>query len=117
MDARALRNFEKILKERKEAILAQLNDNDKDIQALRSSEPNDNVDFSTINTSSQIEQTIALNLQSELNDITLSLQKIKKNIYGICELCGDEIDLNRIKIKPHARYCKNCRELVEKEKK
>lgn len=112
-----LNNFQTLLEQRKQTILTQLSDNAQDIEDLLGSEPNDNVDFSTINTSSQIEQTIAENLKQELKEIDLSLQKIKQNTYGICELCGENIDLNRIKIKPHARYCINCRELVEKENK
>lgn len=117
MEKKDLERFESILKKRKTQILAQLNDDANEIEGLLHSEPNDNVDFSTINTSSHIEQTIAENLRVELDDIALSLQKIKQNTYGICELCGDNIDLNRLKIKPHARYCKNCRESVEKENK
>lgn len=117
MEKKDLERFEGILQKRKAQILAQLNDDANEIEGLLSSEPNDNVDFSTINTSSQIEQAIAENLRVELDDIALSLQKIKQNTYGICELCGENIDLNRLKIKPHARYCKNCRESVEKENK
>ena len=117
MQTKDLKHFASILEKRKAQILAQLNDDASEIEGLLSSEPNDNVDFSTINTSSQIEQAIAENLKTELSDIALSLQKIAKNTYGICELCGENIDLNRIKIKPHARYCKNCREFVEKENK
>lgn len=117
MDKKNLNNFEKILNERRMAILAQLDSSNRDVEGLFGSEPNDNVDFSTITTSSQIEQTISENLRAELNDIARSLGKIRAGNYGICELCEDDIDLNRLKIKPHARYCKNCREIIEKEKK
>lgn len=117
MEKKDLERFEDILQKRRMQILAQLNDDADEIEGLLSSEPNDNVDFSTISTSSQIEQAIAGNLKAELNDIALSLHKIRQNTYGICELCGENIDLNRLKIKPHARYCKNCRESVEKENK
>ncbi len=117
MEAKDLKHFQGVLQKRQAQILAQLNYDASEIEGLLGSEPNDNVDFSTINTSSQIEQAIAENLRVELDDIALSLQKIRQNTYGICELCGENIDLNRIKIKPHARYCKNCREFVEKENK
>lgn len=117
MDKRDLSAFERVLTARKEAILTQLDSSNRDVEGLLGSEPNDNVDFSTINTSSQIEQTISENLRAELADIERSLGKIRAGNYGICELCEDDIDLNRLKIKPHARYCKNCREIIEKERK
>ncbi|WP_394909013.1 RNA polymerase-binding protein DksA [uncultured Helicobacter sp.] len=52
--------------------------------------------------------------KTEINDIDYALTKIKNKTYGICEMCDDEIDIERLKIKPHARYCINCREYVEK---
>lgn len=51
---------------------------------------------------------------SEIDDIDYALTKIKNKTYGICEMCDDEIDIDRLKIKPHARYCIDCREYVEK---
>ncbi|MEL1170649.1 TraR/DksA C4-type zinc finger protein, partial [Campylobacter jejuni] len=37
--------------------------------------------------------------------------------YGICESCDDEIDSQRLKVKPHARYCIACRQIAEQGKK
>ncbi len=48
-------------------------------------------------------------LELKLRDIDLALEKIKKGEYGICEKCGKEIDENRLKIYPEARYCLNCK--------
>lgn len=113
MDATKLKFFKDILTERKKVIFEELGENTKELQGLYNSEPNDNVDFSTITTSSQIEQTINKNLKMELGDIERSLKKIQNRIYGICELCDDEINVERLKIKPHARYCVACRQSVE----
>lgn len=52
--------------------------------------------------------------KTEIDDIDYALTKIKNKTYGICEMCDDEIDIERLKIKPHARYCIDCREHVEK---
>ncbi|TQR59021.1 RNA polymerase-binding protein DksA [Campylobacter troglodytis] len=117
MDKRSLNNFQTILEQRKDLIIKQLDDDLKELEGLHNSEPNDSIDFSLINTSSQIENTIDDNLKQELKDIDRSLSKIKQKNYGICELCADDIALNRLKIKPHARYCVSCREIIEKEKK
>ena len=116
MENTQLTHFESVLNQRKQAILTQLNENAKTLQGLQNSEPIDSVDFSSVATSSQIERTIALSLRQELEDVEHSLAKFRQKIYGICELCGDEIDRERLKIKPQARYCKNCREIIEKER-
>ncbi len=47
-------------------------------------------------------------LEKHLEDINLALEKIKKKKYGICENCGKDIPLKRLKIYPEARYCIAC---------
>ncbi|TQR31278.1 RNA polymerase-binding protein DksA [Campylobacter sp. MIT 99-7217] len=116
MDTKQLEKFKEILESRKQEILNQLYQTNKDIEDLYNSEPNDNIDFSVITASSQIEETIDHNLKQELEYIENSLLRIKKGNYGICEGCEEEINIERLKIKPHARYCINCREKYEKSK-
>lgn len=48
------------------------------------------------------------NLETRIKDIDLALEKIKTGEYGICENCGKEIDEERLKIMPEARFCLNC---------
>jgi DnaK suppressor protein len=44
-------------------------------------------------------------LQSELKDINVSLNKMQKNCYGICERTGQSIPLDYLKYVPTARTC------------
>ena len=106
--------LKKILEKRKQVILENLKGNSKEIKALHNSVPSDNIDFSTIESNSQINFTINANLKQELKEIEESLNKIKNNNFGICESCEEFIDIERLKIKPHAKYCINCRENLEK---
>ena len=48
------------------------------------------------------------NLEMRLKDINMALEKITKNIYGICEKCGKEINEARLMVCPEARFCMNC---------
>lgn len=48
------------------------------------------------------------NLETQLKDINLALEKIEKGTYGKCENCGKEIGKERLKIHPAARFCMNC---------
>lgn len=44
-------------------------------------------------------------LEDRRRDIRDALRKIKEGNYGICEIGGDEIDLDRLEANPAARTC------------
>lgn len=48
-------------------------------------------------------------LESDLAEINNSLEKIEKNTYGICEKCGKEISIERLKAFPEAKLCISCK--------
>jgi len=49
--------------------------------------------------------------------IERSLQDIEEGVYGICEQCGEDISLKRLKVRPIARYCIDCKTQLEKTEK
>lgn len=44
----------------------------------------------------------------EVEQIDLALSKIPMGDFGICESCGDDIDVKRLEILPAARLCVDC---------
>ncbi|WP_029520880.1 TraR/DksA C4-type zinc finger protein [Persephonella sp. IF05-L8] len=48
-----------------------------------------------------------------LKRIEMTLQKIEYGTYGICEMCGAEIPYERLKARPIAKLCINCKEVEE----
>jgi len=48
-------------------------------------------------------------LELRLKNIDLALKKIKEGKYGKCEKCGQDIDEQRLKICPEARFCLKCK--------
>ena len=48
-------------------------------------------------------------LKKRLDEINSALEKIGKGSYGICELCGAEIEENILDIDPESRLCKECK--------
>jgi YteA family regulatory protein len=54
------------------------------------------------------EKDIALNEHSEkeLNEIDHALSQMEKGSYGTCEVCGKEIDSERLEVLPTATVCK-----------
>ncbi|MBO4441787.1 TraR/DksA C4-type zinc finger protein [bacterium] len=52
-----------------------------------------------------------------INKIHETLRKIDNNEYGICENCGCDINFERLKLRPVASLCIDCkREEEEREK-
>lgn len=47
-------------------------------------------------------------LELKLVDVNSALDKIKKNKYGICEVCKKEISIDRLKASPEAKTCIKC---------
>jgi len=53
-------------------------------------------------------------LEKRLADIAVAMVKISKGKYGVCERCGNEILLARLKILPEARYCIDCEQKLRR---
>ncbi len=51
--------------------------------------------------------TAVLNdLEKQLTDVTDALAKIENGTYGVCEISGEPIELDRLEVNPSARTCK-----------
>ncbi len=46
--------------------------------------------------------------------IEKALQDIEDGTYGICEQCGDDIAIERLKARPVTRYCIDCKTSMER---
>lgn len=44
-------------------------------------------------------------IQTELDDVARSLQRLDDGTYGTCEACGSAIDGERLEVQPAARWC------------
>ena len=106
--------FKEILENRKAQLLKNIFDYKNEISQLQNSEAKDEADFATISSDSAIEEAITAKQRVELEDIEYSLGKIVEGSYGICEMCEEPIAEARLEVKPQARYCIVCREIVEK---
>jgi RNA polymerase-binding protein DksA len=53
-------------------------------------------------------------LENKLKDIDAALKSIETGRYGICEMCGEPIEVERLEIKPDATLCVNCQREVER---
>ena len=116
MQESELNYFKEILESRKEQISKNITGVNNELEQLNTLELNDEGDHAAINNNSMIESAIVQQQKQELREINVTLAKIASGDYGICEMCEDDIGFQRLKVKPHAIYCIDCREIVEKSK-
>ena len=74
----------------------------------------DNADKSVDEHSKHVSATIASNKSVILDRINEAILKLEDGSYGVCDECGKEIPLKRLKILPFATLCVNCQSDEEK---
>lgn len=112
-----LKYFEGLLLERRVQIKRNIDDAKKEIEDLKDDEVGDEADHASVSTDRMIEQAISAQQTRELNEIDFTLAKMKIGGYGVCDMCEEDISFQRLKVKPHAKYCIVCREIIEKQNK
>ncbi len=110
-----LRFFENLLDKRKEQIQNNIDNALKDMQELQKIDVSDEADHASINSDRLTKHAINKQQAKELKEIEYAKNKIKDGRYGICEMCEERISVQRLKVKPHAKYCIVCREIIEKQ--
>jgi len=109
--------YEEMLLKRKEEITKILNDLKNEFKDVSSCDIKEEADFASCSSNSENNYLIYQKLQTEQKEIEQALQMIKSGEYGICKMCEEPINPERLAIKPFAKYCIDCREIVEKESK
>jgi len=110
-----LQFFIDILKSRQAQIQKNIAGLEKELGELSTLELNDEGDYASVSNENLREVAIGEQQELELIEIEVALGKIKDKQFGICEMCEEDISMQRLKVKPHAKYCIDCREIVEKQ--
>lgn len=109
-----LEHFKSILLARKQAILENNLIHKQTMEYTKSSNINE-ADFVAAQIRNALDSSISKRHHLELEYIESALKKIDEGIYGTCEMCDEEIGIQRLKAKPHAKYCIVCRQIIEKD--
>jgi DnaK suppressor protein len=71
--------------------------------------------------SAEIDRNFMLRLKGRerklLNKIDEAVEKIDSHVYGICEVCGEEINVKRLEARPVTTMCIECKIEQEEEEK
>lgn len=83
------------------------------LQELLDESHTDDTDYAEISSDSHNMSAITNNQIKEIKEIDIALKKIENKTYGICDMCDEEIGIQRLKAKPHAVFCVHCRPIYE----
>jgi len=108
--------FQELLNDKKRQIEKNIKKAKNEISLMRNQNPTDEGDYAVLTNESSIDDKLIEKQLKELEEIELALGKISDNKYGICEMCEEPIGVDRLRVKPFAKYCITCREINEKEK-
>lgn len=115
-----LANFKKLLLERRQALVGDLNHLEEG--ALRKSKDDaatlDISNFADLG-SDNFEQDFSIGLlensEATVREIDAALQRIEDGTYGLCEASGEAIGKSRLKVIPWAKLCIECQRKAEQE--
>jgi DnaK suppressor protein len=108
--------YKKLLLERKKEILKIIKNLENELKDINNCDIKEDIDFASCSTNNENNYLIYKQQLQELKEIEIALKSIENGTYGICKMCEEPIDTERLKIKPFAKYCVNCRELMEQKK-
>lgn len=54
----------------------------------------------------QERRAVLSTLETRFNNLRKALQKIEDGTFGVCEICGEKIEADRLDVHPSARTCK-----------
>lgn len=108
-----IEELKKTLLERKATIESNIEDSIDNISKLNNCDCNDELDFAEASSDSFTSGVIVNQQKQELKEINEALKSIEAGTYGICEMCDEQISIGRLKAKPFAKFCTDCREIHE----
>lgn len=114
MEKEMIEKFEMTLKERLSILEESISITNDSLLEINHQAHGDQADLISANTQGVLNASILSQYEQEAQAIKKSLQKIQNGLFGVCEMCGDDIDEQRLWVKPHAQYCIICREIYEK---
>jgi len=113
--------FKKILLERRDLLSSDadsieegaLNKSGNGMSGELSNVPFHMADVGTENYDREFSLGILENEQEELREIDEALERLDQGSYGMCEACGMDIPLARLRALAYARMCIECKEKQE----
>jgi DnaK suppressor protein len=108
MDKKDLDYFEQLLSGHLKELLSQADDTVSDMTG-----PTDNFPDPTDRASLEADRNFILRIRDResklIKKIKKALDRIETGTFGICESCGEDISVNRLKARPVTTQCIDCK--------
>jgi DnaK suppressor protein len=115
LPSKALAEFKAILDHKRQRILRKAQSTIEEGMKFDEADLPDEYDQAT----SEYLQYFTLRLRGRekyfLDKIEQALGRIEVGSFGVCESCGGEIGLNRLRARPETTFCIRCKEAQERE--
>ena len=96
------------LKARGAALGNRLTSIDKDLRRETTPLPRNAPDAAIVRENDEVLEAIRKTGRAELTHISAALERLDGGFYGICDICGTEIDAARLRAVPYATECAPC---------
>ncbi|TNF47577.1 TraR/DksA family transcriptional regulator [bacterium] len=114
MTKKKLEHYKNILLERRMELNSDLQrQSEKDVNQDRS-DAKDTIDQADSSVTADLNLTRREMITQQIKEIDEALEIISRGEYGICENCGEDIPEERLKVRPNAIYCIQCKDEIEK---
>ena len=108
MKKKDLKYFEEFLNNRLEELLAQADDT---VSGM--TDPKENFPDPTDRASLEADRNFMLRIRDResklIKKVKKALERIENNTFGICESCGEDISIKRLKARPVTTHCIECK--------
>lgn len=113
MNKRDHKTLKKLLTDRLAELLRQADCNLQGLKEPEDVQP-DLFDLASHNAEREYSYQLCSRNNRHIREIEESLKNMEEGVYGVCERCGDDIGIKRLKVRPVARHCIGCKTAIEK---
>ncbi|MCD6280202.1 MAG: TraR/DksA family transcriptional regulator [Deltaproteobacteria bacterium] len=111
--AKEIQNIKKILLNMKNEIMENLKERMKSADISDQREIGDVFDDADLEQSREFNLLLTTREKEKLEQIDAALTRMEAGEYGICEECGEQIPIGRLKAMPFATLCVKCKSKKE----
>jgi len=116
MDKKTVEYFKKLLAERLAELLGQAGETVSDMTSQKESFPDP-----TDRASHEADRNFMLRIRDRENKLIKkikgTLERIENGTFGTCDVCGEEISVERLKVRPVTTQCIDCKTKEEAKEK
>ncbi|HEY7746148.1 MAG TPA: TraR/DksA family transcriptional regulator [Desulfuromonadales bacterium] len=98
----------------REDLLAEVRSKNAEAASLRDEGVADVADLGLTDNLSELLHLLSDSKREEIMNIDEALERLRQGRYGQCLGCGEQIDIERLELRPNTRFCIDCKTRMEK---